>query len=292
MPLDITFVFTANPEDYTNRGAIITPLKDRIESQILTHYPKDLETSRRITRQEARTHPDQGSSGQTGRYCRRTGRGHCHGSPQKRIRGPEKWRVCLHDHHRTGKPCKCCRKKSIKAWRITYLGAYVRFLGRHPSITGKVELVYEGEQEGPFIVALNLIGKAVRNRFPSYFPAPESGRKPLGKGREEGADIPADYASVVDWFNSGHQLDLLHDLPETEYRKALDKVTGLSDLVSNYYPQVSPDEHYFLMEFVLHGLAEYSRLNKQILQHATVFGDLLSAMFQSDDSEDWEERRR
>ncbi|HPR27924.1 MAG TPA: magnesium chelatase, partial [Chitinophagales bacterium] len=59
MPLDITFVFTANPEDYTNRGAIITPLKDRIESQILTHYPKDLETSRRITRQEARTHPDQ-----------------------------------------------------------------------------------------------------------------------------------------------------------------------------------------------------------------------------------------
>lgn len=66
-------------------------------------------------------------------------------------------------------------------------------------------------------------------------------------------------------------------------------MTGLSDLVSNYYPQVSPDEHYFLMEFVLHGLAEYSRLNKQILQHATVFGDLLSAMFQSDDSEDWEE---
>ena len=53
LPLDIEFVFTANPEDYTNRGSIVTPLKDRIESQILTHYPKDLESAREITRQEA-----------------------------------------------------------------------------------------------------------------------------------------------------------------------------------------------------------------------------------------------
>ncbi|MFV7889916.1 hypothetical protein, partial [Enterococcus faecium] len=54
MPLDILFVFTANPEDYTNRGSIVTPLKDRIQSQILTHYPKDIETSLSITEQEAK----------------------------------------------------------------------------------------------------------------------------------------------------------------------------------------------------------------------------------------------
>ncbi|MES1223781.1 MAG: magnesium chelatase, partial [Bacteroidota bacterium] len=59
LPLDILFVFTANPEDYTNRGSIVTPLKDRIESQILTHYPKTLETSLAITEQEAEVHADQ-----------------------------------------------------------------------------------------------------------------------------------------------------------------------------------------------------------------------------------------
>ncbi len=59
MPLDILFIFTANPEDYTNRGSIVTPLKDRIESQILTHYPKDIETSLAITEQEANILPAQ-----------------------------------------------------------------------------------------------------------------------------------------------------------------------------------------------------------------------------------------
>jgi magnesium chelatase subunit I len=53
LPLDIQFVFTANPEDYTNRGSIVTPLKDRIDSQIVTHYPKTLETGKKITMQEA-----------------------------------------------------------------------------------------------------------------------------------------------------------------------------------------------------------------------------------------------
>ncbi|HEY5405529.1 MAG TPA: magnesium chelatase, partial [Ginsengibacter sp.] len=59
LPLDIMFVFTANPEDYTNRGAIVTPLKDRIESQILTHYPVTMESSLSITEQEAGIHEDQ-----------------------------------------------------------------------------------------------------------------------------------------------------------------------------------------------------------------------------------------
>ena len=59
LPLDIQFVFTANPEDYTNRGSIVTPLKDRIESQILTHYPRSVEISRKITQQEASLTPEQ-----------------------------------------------------------------------------------------------------------------------------------------------------------------------------------------------------------------------------------------
>src|SRR5690606_2194390 len=62
LPLDIQFLFTANPEDYTNRGSIVTPLKDRIGSQILTHYPTDIKTARQITAQEAKVVENQKES--------------------------------------------------------------------------------------------------------------------------------------------------------------------------------------------------------------------------------------
>src|SRR5450759_671761 len=71
LPLDILFVFTANPEDYTNRGAIVTPLKDRIESQILTHYPSSIETSLLITEQEAGVHQDQSKKGKVSDLVKR-----------------------------------------------------------------------------------------------------------------------------------------------------------------------------------------------------------------------------
>src|ERR1700689_3490210 len=70
MPLDILFIFTANPEDYTNRGSIVTPLKDRIESQILTHYPKTIEISKAITDQESHILPEQLQRVETPELCR------------------------------------------------------------------------------------------------------------------------------------------------------------------------------------------------------------------------------
>ena len=147
------------------------------------------------------------------------------------------------------------------------------FIGVLPSITGKVELVYEGEQEGPGIVANNLVGKAIRSQFVQYFPNPEAKRKEKEK---------SPYQRIINWFGEGKEVDLLNDLSNSEYRKALNKVPGLSDLVKQSHKEVDEDTHFFLMEFALHGLAEYSQISKQQLTAGTQFKDLLSSMFSMD----------
>ena len=149
-----------------------------------------------------------------------------------------------------------------------------------PSITGKIELVYEGEQEGPYIVAINLIGKAVRAQFTQYFPAPEKAKKPVGKkGEQPDAKRNNLYQEIIDWFNEGNTVDLLNESSNAEYRKSLENVPGLKKLVQKLHPKISADEQYFLMEFVLHGLAEYSLLSKHLLQTGMQFTDLFSSMF-------------
>ena len=283
MPLDIQFVFTANPEDYTNRGAIITPLKDRIESQILTHYPKDMATARKITDQEADLHPEQAAL----------------------VKVNELARDLIEALAFEARNSEYVDQKSGVSARMTITAlenlvsaaerralrngedlTYVRmsdFWGVIPAITGKVELVYEGEQEGPFIVALNLIGKSVRRLFTDYFPEPDAAKKKIKKGgkTDTAAADTSIYFDLVNWFNEGNSVDMLNDLSEKAYRKALEAVPGLQRLVKKQFPQIPADEQYFLMEFVLHGLAEYSQLNKQLLTTGVVFKDLFSSMFDS-----------
>ncbi|NVK34743.1 MAG: magnesium chelatase, partial [Rhodobacteraceae bacterium] len=154
---------------------------------------------------------------------------------------------------------------------------YIRvsdFIGIIPAITGKVELVYEGEQEGAGIVAHNLVGKAVRTLFADYFPKPDDKSKEKKKN---------EYKSITDWFGEGYTLDLIHDLSNEQYEKALHAVPGLEDLVAKHHKKVSKHEKLFLMEFVLHGLAEYSKLSKSALDTGTRFKDLLSSMFSMPD---------
>ena len=177
LPLDILFVFTANPEDYTNRGSIVTPLKDRIESQIITHYPKTVEISRAITEQEAKILPDQ----------------------LQKVEVPDMCRMLVEQIAMEARKSEFVDQKSGVSARLT-ISAYenlvstaelralhsglkhtmVRisdFLGVVPSITGKIELVYEGEQEGPLNVAHRLLGLAIRTTFTKYFPDPQSFKK-------------------------------------------------------------------------------------------------------------------
>ena len=152
------------------------------------------------------------------------------------------------------------------------------FTGVIPAITGKVELVYEGEQEGPGIVAQTLVGKAIRSQFDKYFPNPEELRKDREKKNP--------YRPISKWFNDGKKIDLFHDDNEKEYRKKLESIPGLKDLVSIHHKKLTEKEVYFMMEFALHGMAEYSLISKHALASGHSFKDLLSSMLNFEDSSD------
>lgn len=279
LPLDIQFVFTANPEDYTNRGSIVTPLKDRIESQIITHYPKSIEIGKRITAQEA----------------------NLEGKPVDKIFIPELMKDLIEQIAIEARHSEYVDEKSGVSARLT-ISAYenlvsaaerrlysngeentiVRIadlIGVIPAITGKVELVYEGEQEGAGLVAYNLIGKAIRSQFVNYFPSPEEKKK-----AKEGNP----YVIPLAWFGEGNVLDLVASLSDKEYKTLLHSVPGLEEVVTQLVGMIPENEKEFFMEFALHGLAEYSQLSKRILDTGLQFKDLFSSMFdmgQGDDEE-------
>jgi magnesium chelatase subunit I len=291
LPLDIEFVFTANPEDYTNRGAIITPLKDRIESQILTHYPKDIRTSRLITEQEAAVHDEQQQvvivndlakdlieqiavEARKSEYV------------DQRSGVSARMTITMFENLVSAAERRALKNREEKTHvRVSDCWGVI------PSITGKVELVYEGEQEGPLIVAINLIGKAIRTLFTEYFPAPEKIKKTAKQNTAATGSRKPDsiYESIVAWFRNGNQLDLLNDSAQDAYHRSLLSVPGLKKLVEKYYANVSSDEQFFLMEFVLHGLAEFSLLSRNTLIEGTRFRDLFSTVFSGDEASDPDE---
>jgi len=272
MPLDILFVFTANPEDYTNRGSIVTPLKDRIESQIITHYPKNVENSLLITEQEANVHEE-----------------------QRHVQISDMIKRLIEQVAFEARNSEYVDKKSGVSARLT-IAAYenavsagerraiinkekdthVRIAdlqGIIPAITGKIELVYEGEQEGPLQVAVNLLDKAVRSVFAQYFPNPDSFKK-----RKQNPNAENPYRSVIQWFDKGNAVQLLQDVSDKQYETSLKKVEGLKDLVKAKFPGAANKEQLLLMEFVLHGLASYSLISKKVVENETRFSDLLGTM--------------
>jgi magnesium chelatase subunit I len=139
-----------------------------------------------------------------------------------------------------------------------------------PAITGKVELVYEGEQEGAHAVAQHLIGKMIRSLFLQYFPDPEKMKKMKDKKNP--------YKVITNWFGNGKTVDILQNMSYKEYQKTLFEVEGLNDLVEDYHANESYDLKLFLKEFALHGLAEYSMLSRNVLSNGLEFKDLLDSM--------------
>ncbi len=267
-PLDIEFVFTANPEDYTNRGSIVTPLKDRIESQILTHYPKTVEIAKAITDQEALIGTDQ----------------------SKKVRVVEDFRTIVEIISFNARESEYIDEKSGVSARMSISAmenlisagerralmngdkkTSVRLTdlwGIIPSITGKVELVYEGEQEGPYGVALSLINSAVKETFLAYFPDPD---KSVKKG-----DLDP-YTDIKNWFSDGNKLDILNDESEKSFRTKLDKVSGLKAMAKKQGSD--NDEVYYFMELLLHGLASCGAIGKDMLDTQMSFSDPLANMF-------------
>jgi magnesium chelatase subunit I len=145
-----------------------------------------------------------------------------------------------------------------------------------PAINGKIELVYEGEQEGAAMVAQHLIGKAIRSYFTLFFPDPS-------KLKKKKSTSP--YQTIIDWFSGNDVLDLMLNADEFTYRRSLDSVEGLSKLVDTYMPNLPATERHTAMEFVLHALAEHSQIGKAMLERSVQFKDLFGSMFTNSDIE-------
>ena len=280
MPLDILFVFTANPEDYTNRGSIVTPLKDRIESQILTHYPKTIETALAITEQEADIAPEQKQKVEISDLVKRLieqiafeARSNEYVDKKSGVSARLTIAALENAVSSAERRAILYNEKNTQVWLSDLVGVI-------PAITGKIELVYEGEQEGPYQVAVNLLDKSIRSQFTQYFPNPESVKRKKVTGKKS-ADEKAEenpYKAIIRWFDAGNHLDLFTDMKDADKITALYKVDGLHAFVKKYYHHANEKENALLMEFVLHGLAGYSLISKKIIEGKIEFKDLIGSM--------------
>jgi magnesium chelatase subunit I len=263
--LDMQFVFTANPEDYTNRGSIVTPLKDRIGSQILTHYPEDIETAKLITQQETVKA----------------------GSQKEFIQVPELAKDLLEQIVFEARESEYIDAKSGVSARLS-ISAFENLLstaerrallsgdsktmvrlsdfdGIIPAITGKVELVYEGEQEGAQVVAETLINNAIKTLFPTYFPE-------IKKLEKQDAETP--YDDIISWFfNAEEDFELLDEFTEEQYKNELDKIKPLDAFLKAHQPNMNTNDRYFVKEYVLWALVEFKKLSKHRFAEGTQFKD-------------------
>jgi len=297
MPLDILMVYSANPEDYTNRGNIITPLKDRIDSQILTHYPRDREAAVRITAQEAWT--ERGDSAAAG--CR--------------FVVPAWFRELVEEVAFAARKSEYVNQSSGVSARLSIsllenvLSNMERRAMRHrekavhprvsdlvaavPAITGKIELVYEGEQQGAEIVARKIVGEAVKETFRRFFPdpAPAKKRKRRRSEDEEADDEdeavvrpekpePSPYQAVLSWFSRGNTVETSDDMSEADYAARLEKVDGLRELALRHPGLDGDDGLPLVMELVIEGLHQHSMVSKWEDKDRASYRDMLKSMFE------------
>lgn len=261
-------IFTANPEDYTNRGSIVTPLKDRIGSQILTHYPHNRSIAKAITTQEVKISDLQ-------KEC---------------INIPELAREIIEQIGFEARKSEYVDSKSGVSARMSITAMenlistaerrllisgdiktsirLVDFLGIIPSINGKIELVYEGEQEGAEQISYHLISESIKTLFPDFFPKIEK----LEKQDEEGP-----YDDILGWFFQDNQLFLEDALTEKKYQKTLKEIAGIESIIKKYQPECKPEDHYFMMEFLLWGLEAFKKLNKYRTMEGFQFKDSLGS---------------
>lgn len=278
LPLDILFVFTANPEDYTNRGSIVTPLKDRIESQILTHYPKSLDNALAITEQEADIAKEQKDTVAISDLAKRLIEQvafEARGSEFVDKKSGVSARLTISAFENAVSAAE--RRAIVNGEKETQVWIS-DLIGIIPSITGKIELVYEGEQEGPYQVAMNLLDKSIRSQFVQYFPNPETLKRRAARKGETPEVVDNPYRSVINWFDKGNHVNVFFNQPDRDKINLLYKVDGLHALVKKHFSSANEKEMALLMEFVLHGLSSFSLISKKILETSVEFKDLMGSM--------------
>jgi magnesium chelatase subunit I len=274
IPLDILVAFSANPEDYTNRGRIITPLKDRIDSQIITHYPKDIETGLKITKQEAWQNRN-----------------------EKKFIIPDYIKEIIENIAKEARDNELVDQKSGVSARLSISGlenvisnaerrAFLQNKNEYqirisdlqaliPAITGKIELVYEGEQEGVTNVARILIGKAVKSVFNKYFPTPEK------KQKQSSSNI--EYDELINWFSGQKMIYINSNHSDKEYILSLEGIKPLDNIVKKYFSKKIKTELDFAVakEFVLEALYQSAFLSKYESNGEFTYKDLVETIFNS-----------
>jgi len=246
LPLDVMLVFSANPEDYTARGKIISPLKDRIGTEIMTHYPKDLQTGVGITKQEA--------------WIRRNGLEGKLEIPtfiselieQLAFEAREDQRIDKRSGVSQRLPITVMESAVSNAERRALLTAEEDIVPRVadiyaaiPSITGKVELEYEGEQIGADRIAKELIKRAAGEIFEGYF-------------------VGIDFSRTVQWFDEGNNLRLADTASAEECSHLIEPVPELADSAMIPFDFKSTDTGHFVAacELVLEGLFAENKISR------------------------------
>ena len=281
LPLDVQIVFSANPEDYTNRGNIITPLRDRIASQIMTHYPFTVEDAMKVTEQEAWVKRPGGIEIVVPSYIRELvetvaleARKSSYVDQSSGV--SVRMTISLLENIISN-----AERRAIRHGEPRTAVRVCDFQNGIASITGKVELVYEGEQEGSVSVAKHLVGKAVKDLFVKYFPD-------AYKAKEKGEGKASEYDPILRWFAQGKKVEISDDLSTREFHQRLAQVAGLEDLPKRYLPVKESVEVPTAMEFVLEALHQSSILAKErtdtaALAYTDMFSTMLGKKEEADD---------
>jgi magnesium chelatase subunit I len=276
IPLDVLIAFSANPEDYTNRGTIITPLKDRIDSQIMTHYPLSIKDGIRITQQEAWQDRKEAKEIYIPYFFREIVE-----SIAWEARNNE-W-IDQKSGVSARLPISClellignAERRSNVHQALTRSLRISDFQALPAAITGKIELVYEGEQEGMANVAKLLIGKAIKKVFEQYFPV----LKETDKKKKTAANPELD--EIINWFNKGKMICVDGTGTDKEYIASLQSLTPLDKLIRKYYPKDKIRTELdltVLKEFILEGLYQSSYLSKFTADGKVTYKDLMESIF-------------
>jgi magnesium chelatase subunit I len=253
LPLDVLVVASANPEDYTSRGRIITPLKDRYAAQVRTHYPPTRELELAVVRQEARLPRAEGVTVHVPPFMEQIVGEltlQARSSPDVNQTSGVSVRMSIANYetlvaNALRRALKLGEKLAVP--RITDLGAIVQ------STAGKLELEYAGEERSESEIVSGLVQRAVRLVFDASVPL-------------EGV------ASVVESFNQGWKVEVAADMPASDYLEGLEEIRGLREAAARLAGGETPEHLASAIEFILEGLHLANRLNKSETELGARYG--------------------
>ncbi len=266
IPLDLQFIFTANPEDYTNRGSIVTPLKDRIGSQIITHYPHTLNIAKKITKQESNTLHSNIYIPELAHDLIEEINFAARRSEHVDIKSGVSARMSITAFENlvsTAKRRMLINNEDKTSIRLS------DFTGIIPAINGKIELVYEGEEQGADQISFNLINEGVKTIFLRFFPEISKLEKP---------NEVSPYDKLLSWFvDNGTELFIGDEFTNKEYQDSIDEINPLNELIKKYCKEIKADDVSFLKEVLLWGLSSFKKLSKNRMLDGIEFKDSLGS---------------